>query len=144
MKTLKYILIDPYLETVTEGSFDYSEEADELLASMGEQLNSVIGSSHFDRVCFDDDSHDIVIDDEGHWNHPGGVKKFFSCFKYAQAHLIAGRGIVVGNIMTEDGVDWGDAKLSLEDVKAETVFYDKNSALHEASRLDKLWEGVEV
>ena len=133
MTKLKYILIDPFTESVTSGVFSYESSKLKL-----RKLYQLIGCDYVDKVTFDDDSHDIIVDDEGLYHTPDGVRpKYFTLHKFAANRLLAGRGVIVRVLEDRYGAGWGSASVSLDEIKESVVFYDQRSALIEAARFEE-------
>ena len=134
MRKISAVLIDPFAETITDIELEYVTNKDKL-----SEMYRVIDCGLVDKRSFDDDSHDIVVDDEGMHRLPEGqiVRKFFSC-NLATNSLFFGRGVVVGVKHSSRGAVWSHAKLKAADLKDKVKFFDKNSALHYASEMEEL------
>lgn len=116
---MKAILIKPDEKAIEEVDFKGTlEHAYELL---GVRLIERVELANGD---------DVWLDEEGLLNGAGdrigwfeiGRTKYFNEGDLPGGKILAGRGLITGNIEGDEGEEWGDVKTSLEDAKTTTRF----------------------
>ncbi len=91
-----------------------------------EHAYELLGVSIIERVELNT-GDDVWIDEEGLFS--GVIDKYGQftvdngTYFPDEPKLLAGRGLITGNVEGEEGEEWGNVKMSLEDAKRHVVIY---------------------
>jgi hypothetical protein len=127
-KSIKGILVDPFLKTVTEVTVIGTR--DEWGTNYLESFYKLLGCRTIEAAALDVDDQSLYVDEEGMFAEN---QQFFYLPKLSPYQPLAGRGVFVG---LDDEGDSADTKLTTEAIQAEVEWLTPLQALNKSKSIE--------
>jgi hypothetical protein len=128
-KSIKGILVDPFLKTVTEVTVTGLKE--EWGMNYLDSLYRHLGCKTIEAAYLNIEDESLYVDEEGMYP---GRQMFFYLPKLSPYQPLAGRGIFVG--LDETTGDSSDTKMKVEDILGQIEWLDRVQALQKSQSIE--------